>query len=77
MAEKNQYGANIRPQHKLTNEEGKEVKNFLRRIITSLLLLNPISHGVFDRDNIMGGVLKTHSLKPDLALSDHHDNHTM
>ena len=24
-----------------------------------------------------GGVLKTHSLKPDLALSDHHDNHTM
>ena len=38
---------------------------------------NPISHGVFDRDNIMGGVLKTHSLKPDLALFDHYANHTM
>ena len=38
MAEKNQYGANIRPQHKLTNEEGKQVKNFLRKIITSLML---------------------------------------
>ena len=39
--------------------------------------INPISHGVFDRDIIMGGVLKTHSLKPDLTLSDHYENHTI
>ena len=38
---------------------------------------NPISHGVFDCDNIIGGVLKTYSQKPDLVLSEHHDNHTM
>ena len=32
-------------------------------------MVNPISHGVFDRDNIMGGgVLKTHSLKLDLVV---------
>ena len=39
--------------------------------------LNPISHGVFDSDIFMGGILKTHSLKPDLTLSDLNDNHTM
>ena len=39
--------------------------------------VNPISHRVFDSDIFMGGVLKTHSLKPDLTLSNHYANHTM
>ena len=43
----------------------------------NFLRLNPISHGVFDCDIFMGGFLKTQSLKPDLTLSDHYDNHTM
>ena len=42
-----------------------------------IFYLNPISHRVFDRDTFMGGVLKTHSLKLDLTLSDHYDNHTI
>ena len=38
---------------------------------------NPISHGVFHCDIVMGGVLKTHSLRLDLTLSHHYDNQTM
>ena len=48
------------------------------QILPPSSLINPISNGVFDRDIFMGGwVLKTHSLKPDLTLSDHYANHTM
>ena len=40
--------------------------------------VNPFSHGVYDLDIFIGGgALKTHSLKPDLTLSDHYDNHTI